>query len=255
MKRLIINADDFGLTGGVTRGIAESILNGLVCSTSAMVCMPGFAENMKPWLSRLQGRIGIHLQLTDGDACSDPASVPSLLENAAHFPRSWRSLGTPRPEEIRREWHAQMKRLVEAGIQPSHLDTHHHVHRFPAIFEVYCEIAQAYRLPARTLSPRMTESLRKKAIASSEFCETGWYGGELTKESLINRLTERFERHGDNCVVELMCHPGFADDELSTKSKYVLEREQELHVLCSNELAGMLNERGIQIVGMSGLLH
>ncbi len=254
VKRLIINADDFGLTYGVTTGIVESILNGLVCSTSAMVCRSKCVENIERFANQLEGRIGIHLQLTDGTPCMEKSLVPSILTESGDFPRSWRNLGQLNPDEVRLEWHAQIEKILNLNIQPTHIDTHHHVHRFPGAFEVYCEIAKAYQLPARTMTLQMTAKLRSQGIRCAEYCETGWCGGSMTAESLINRVEKAFARCGNQGTVELMCHPGFVDLELKEKSRYVAEREQELRTLCQSDLAARLRELGIRVVAMSELV-
>ncbi len=132
MRRIFLNADDFGLTNGVTRGIARAMLEGIVTTTSAMPCVPGSPERVSAALGPVNGRVGAHLQLTDGVPCCDPREIPSLVNGEGRFPRSWNDLAADRlnPDEIRKEWTAQIDRVLDWGIRPSHLDTHHHVHRF-----------------------------------------------------------------------------------------------------------------------------
>jgi chitin disaccharide deacetylase len=254
MKRLIINADDFGLTDGVTAGIVESIQHGLVCSTTAMVCHPRCLENIERWASQIEGQIGVHLQLTDGTPFTDAGRISSLVTENGEFPRSWRNLGRLNPDDVRREWHAQLEQFLSLDIQPTHIDTHHHVHRFPGAFEVYCEIAQAHQIPARSMTTQMTSKLIAEGVDCPDYCETGWCGGELTPESLLRRVERAFARCGNQGTVELMCHPGYVDAELEAKSTYVAEREQELRALCTPELVKRLEELGIEIVGMSTLV-
>lgn len=255
MKRLIINADDFGLTDGVCAGIVESILTGAVSSTSAMVCVPEAIENLRRWAPKLEGRMGAHLQLTGGVPCAEPSMLSSLVNAEGQFPRSWRGLGRLNRDEVRREWHAQMELLLSLGIKPTHIDTHHHVHRFPVAFDVYCEIAESYRIPARTLLPQMTAKLRARSLHCAEYCETTWYGGQLTLDSLIECIRRGFSVCGEQATMELMCHPGFSDAELEKKSNYTAEREEELRILCSDELMDMLLELQIEVVNMSALLY
>jgi len=253
LKRLIINADDFGLTDGVTAGIVESILNGAVSATSAMVCLPEAVENLGRWAPKLGGQVGLHLQLTDGIPCAQPSLIPSLLTADGRFPRSWRHLGMLNPDEVRREWRAQMERILSLGIRPTHIDTHHHVHRLPVAFDVYCEIAKTYGIPARTLTPQMTAKLRSQGVLCAEYCERGWYGGELTSGDFVRCVQKGFALCGGDGTIELMCHPGFSDAELESKSTYTAEREKELQTLCSPELAGRLRDLGIEVVSGVGL--
>jgi predicted glycoside hydrolase/deacetylase ChbG (UPF0249 family) len=253
MRRLVINADDFGLTKGVTAGIVEAMLHGVVSSTSAMMCKAGSLDNVREWAGRVAGRIGVHLQLTDGRPCSESAALPSLVTDSGEFPRSRRDLRPLNVEEIRREWQAQMQRAIESGMTPTHIDSHHHVHRYAAAFEIYCEIASEHGIPARAVSLQMAESLSAAGVKCAAYCETGWYDGELTVESLMNCLNNAFVRCDDDCTLELMCHPGFVDEDLPNSSNYVAKREEELSVLCHPDLAQRLREAGINLITMRDL--
>ncbi len=250
MKRLVINADDFGLTKGVTAGIVETMLRGAVTSTTAMACKAGSLDNVREWAGRVAGRIGVHLQLTDGQPCSESAAIPSLVTERGVFPRSRRDLRPLNTGEVRGEWQAQMQRIIESGITPTHIDTHHHVHKYPAAFAAYCEIAREHEIPARALSVEMAESLRAQGVRCADHCETGWYGGELTLESLVDYLDNAFARCADEKTLELMCHPGYVDEELPGSSNYVTEREKELRTLCHPDLAERLRESGIKLIAM-----
>jgi predicted glycoside hydrolase/deacetylase ChbG (UPF0249 family) len=253
LKQLIINADDFGLSAGVSRGILYAMRKGLVSSTSALVCEPAAVAWLVRHAKALAGRIGLHLQLTDGSPCAHSARLRSLVTEEGCFLRFPEGLGTLDLDEIRIEWRAQLDLFLRSGLTPSHIDTHHHVHGLPGVFEVYCEIAQRCRAPARTLNRRMTESLRSRGIACADYCETRWLGSDVTLESLVERLEVAFERCGGNGVVELMCHPGYTDRRLSTRSVYVSGRERELHILCSSRLGRRLNQLGIEIAGMAAV--
>jgi predicted glycoside hydrolase/deacetylase ChbG (UPF0249 family) len=255
LRRLIINADDFGLTAGVSEGIAEAMLRGVVSATTAMVCSPDAHAHVAPRAAELSGRVGLHLQLTDGVPCAEPELVPSLLQEGGRFPRSWRDLSRLNPDEVRREWRAQVERLAGWGVRPAHFDSHHHVHRFPVAFEVYCELARDYDVPARSLSPQMTARLRERGVRCADFCETGWYDGALTVAELVGLVEQALARGGGRGTVELMCHPGYADAELAARSKYVEQRERELRTLCSVELAAELRALQIEVVGTSALLE
>ncbi|HEX7999719.1 MAG TPA: ChbG/HpnK family deacetylase [Pyrinomonadaceae bacterium] len=254
MKRLVINADDFGLTKGVTAGIVETMLRGAVTSTTAMACKAGSLDNVREWAGQIKGRIGVHLQLTDGLPCSESTTIPSLVTESGLFPRSRRDLRALNTDEVRLEWRAQIERIIQAGITPTHIDSHHHVHRYPAAFAAYCEIAAEHAIPARAISAEMAQSLRARGVRCADYCETGWYGGELTPDSLIACLDKAFAAlNNDDVTLELMCHPGFVDGELPGSSNYVAEREQELRTLCRPELAARLRESGIKLIAMSDL--
>lgn len=253
LRQLVINADDFGLTEGVSRGILFAMREGLVSSTSALVCDPAAAARLKRHAKTLKGRVGLHLQLTDGRPCVRSATLSSLVTSEGCFPRFPTELGALDPDEIRTEWHTQLDRFLQCGLTPSHIDTHHHVHGLPRVFEVYCEIAQRCGVPARTLSRKMTKKLRSRGIACADHCETSWLGSKLTQKSLIELIDAVFQHCGANSVIELMCHPGYADRTLSTKSVYVVPRERELRILSSSRLRDRLQKLGIEIACMGAV--
>ena len=248
MKWLVINADDFGLTDGVTRGICESMLRGNVTTTSVMACVPGSLERAARHANELRGRIGVHLQLTDGIPCA--GDVPSLTSDDGCFPRIWWQLKNPVPHEIRREWQCQLDRVFSAGITPSHIDTHHDVHRIPAVFDVYRELAGACGLPARTLTRAHTIELRRNGVRCADHYETWWHAHDLTPEGMLRCLERAFDSGCES--VELMTHPGYCDEDLLRKSSYTNVREQELSTLCDSSVRELLEQAGIQLSSRRG---
>jgi predicted glycoside hydrolase/deacetylase ChbG (UPF0249 family) len=104
-RRLVIfNADDFGLTDSVCRGINEAVGGGVVRATTAMVCTSGSRENIARWASSLAGLIGVHLQLTEGRACLDPTHVPSIVDANGDFPNSPAGVLNVNPVHVRARW-------------------------------------------------------------------------------------------------------------------------------------------------------
>jgi len=247
MKQLIISADDFGLTEGVTKGIYESIVNGAVTRTSAMMCTNG-ADWIKKYANGLDGKIGLHLQLTDGIPLLTTEEVLSLVDENGKFPAKSKQLGALNPEEIEKEWEAQMGALLDLGIIPSHIDTHHNVHRFPKVFKVYCAIAEKYKLPARALSPNMAKKLDSMGLLGSDFCLEKWGGENVTNTSLVNHALSTFRLIENRGTIELMCHPGYVDKNLETRSHYLLAREHELAVFLDPHLKTLLAMHNIELV-------
>lgn len=255
MRRLVINADDFGMADGVTIGIMEAMQEGVVSSTTAMACVPGSLERITPWLPRVRGRIGVHLQVTDGVPCLPPDEVRSLVGPDGRFPRSSRLVGAIDARELVREWRAQVERLVGVGVAPTHLDTHHSVHRhLPACLRAYIEVARHYGLPVRTGDKVLTGYLRARSIVCTDFCEFGWkgHGGA---PALVGLLRSTFAGGGGARTVELMCHPGRVDADLARKSIYVEQREDELRALCSPQVKAALQDLEVEVVSPSSLLE
>ncbi len=254
MKRLIVNADDFGMTDGVSAGILEAMAHGVVSCTSAMVATPGAAERAaRRHTPALAGRVGLHLQLTSGRACAPPADVPSLVDVAGRFPRH-RVAGADRvPGEIAREWRAQAARLQGVGIAPAHLDSHHHIHHQPEAIAPFAELAASLGVPARSGPPAVRAALAVAGVPHADWLETSWFGGALTVERLLAVVNQAFATiHGEG-TVELMCHPGRSDRDLEAVSSYAKEREHELDVFCAPDLPGRLADMGITIVPAAAL--
>jgi predicted glycoside hydrolase/deacetylase ChbG (UPF0249 family) len=257
MKALLITADDFGLTAGATEGIVESICNGAVAATTAMLCVEGAAENIARLAPQIPGRIGLHLQLTDGVPLCDPATLRTLVGTASRFPRKPPPMPLYRKTEVEREWYAQLAALRALGIEPSHLDSHHHIHRAPVAFDVYCDLALALGVSARGAAaaffPGITDRLRKRGVACADAFIGHWAESEPTVDRLIALVAEASDEVGENGIVEMMCHPAYADDELRNVSSYVEEREQELRSLCAPELPERLRAIGFELVTLDDL--
>ena len=244
MPSVIVNADDFGLTDGVTQGIVRAVRAGAVTSTTAMACVPGAAARLRRWAPEIPGRVGAHLQLTTGSPLTDAAITPTLRGADAAFPASKKDLTAARTEEIVLEWDAQFRFLRNAGIEPSHIDTHHHVHKFPNVFAAFCAIARRFGVPARALDAAMRAKLRQEGIPCPDLIVLDYYGGDLSAHRLIALLEEASASNDPRSTIEIMCHPGVPCGELSSRSKYVADRERELETFCRPGLAADLIRRG-----------
>jgi predicted glycoside hydrolase/deacetylase ChbG (UPF0249 family) len=254
-RRLVIfNADDFGLTDSVCRGINEAVADGVVRATTAMVCTSGSRENIARWASPVAGLIGVHLQLTEGRACLDPTHIPSIVDANGDFPNSPAGVLNVNPSHVRAEWSAQIERLRAWGVEPSHMDSHHHIGLKPHIVDAYLSVASASGLPARTTSPEVSRRLRESGVRSVDLSMTSWYD-DSSATALLRRIEAAFNRMHGYGTLEVMCHPGFADAELAAKSKYVNQREAELRVLTSNKLLKGLDRLDVEVSSMSGMLQ
>ena len=209
MRRLIVNGDDFGLSQGVNRGIVEAYARGVLTSTSMMVDMPASAD-----AGRLAGEhpelgVGLHVVLAQG---ADPDSAAAEIER-------------------------QLARFADlTGRPPTHLDSHHHVHRDPDLLPAFLAATRRHGLPLR-------DHCGVRHIG-------GFYGrwdGETHLEqvgpSALERLVATEVADG---VSELCCHPGYVGDDL--RSSYTVEREAELATLCDPRVGAMLREHGIRLV-------
>src|SRR6266550_2689855 len=138
-KRLIINADDFGIAPGVNVGIIEAAEAGAVTSASMIVNLPGFADALDRAVSSPALSLGLHLNFTVGRPLSAVSSL-TQRESGEFYPLATlltrASLGLLDAADVTRECEAQIDRMAGAGFPPTHLDSHRHVHAHPAIFPI-----------------------------------------------------------------------------------------------------------------------
>ncbi len=247
---LIVNADDFNLTEGVTRGILEAHRRGIVTSTTVMVNLPGLERSRD--LAREVPRLGLglHLNLTFGPSVSPAGELSSLIDGAGLFLRDPDRLGkVGDPSEIRKELSAQATQFEAIfGHRPTHLDTHHHVHRHPRVFEVVLDLAAALGIPLRALTPEMAQQIRSRHLLTVDRT-VGDVGPEAywTSERLLAVLATLPEG-----LTELICHPGYADASLSISS-YCGQRELELRALCDPSVQSALVSAGVHCIGYCDL--
>ncbi|HTN29639.1 MAG TPA: ChbG/HpnK family deacetylase [Pseudomonas sp.] len=155
IRRVIINADDFGLSSDENRTIIVAFQQGLISSATLMANMPAFEEACS--LAReygLQGRIGLHFNLTYGKPLSTALrSQPRLCNAAGEFdlslPRHRLWLAQSTRQAIETELRAQWQRCLEHGIRPSHIDSHQHVHNILPVGEVVARFAAGQGVPVR----------------------------------------------------------------------------------------------------------
>ena len=229
MKRLIVNADDFGYSDEVNKGIIESHLNGIVTSTSIIVNMPGFKSAVKLAKANPSLDTGIHLNLTEGTPLSQ-----STLAVKGKFSGSYLNfiLNKYPDEEIEAELEAQILKLREAGIKISHIDGHQHIHLFPKVFKIIVNLAKKHkikfvRIPdekillnkillGSILDGQLIKnlvlsvlSLNKKKILKDNGLKTtdNFYGILNANQSTFTKLASVI-KNIENGTSELICHPG-----------------------------------------------
>ncbi|MHC1710735.1 MAG: carbohydrate deacetylase [Solidesulfovibrio sp.] len=248
MRRLFVNADDFGLTEGVSRGILEAMAAGVVGGTTAMVCPNGSMERLSRFGPAIAGRVGLHLQLTGGRPCLSPGEIPTLVTGDGLFPRKKIAVVDVNPEEVRREWRAQLARFRAAGFEPSHLDTHHHIHKRPEVFPVFVELAQELGVPARAVSDDMRQALLLAGVPHADVCVTRFFGEKLSSDAFLSLVDAAFAALGGRGTVEIMTHPGQSDALLSAISSYDAGRAEELRVFTEPGLPSALASRGVVVI-------
>jgi predicted glycoside hydrolase/deacetylase ChbG (UPF0249 family) len=224
VRYLIVNADDFGMSPGVNRGVIEAHENGIVTSASLMVRWPAAAEAAAYAREHPDFSLGLHLDLRElaykGGAWMPVYEVVPTDDATAVEEEAGRQL-------------AAFRRLV--GRDPTHLDSHQHVHRREPARSVIVEIARELAIPLRHHNPRIY-------YCGAFHGQTG-EGSPLPAAISVDRLIEILTALPPG-ITELACHPGL-DDKL--RSAYRRERAEEVRVLCDPRVRATIIAGGIEL--------
>jgi len=237
MKKLIVNADDYGYTPGVVDGILKAHHEGVVTSTTILINSPHLEAALAKLKSAPKLDLGLHLNITWGKPVSSPDKVRSLIGENGNFIRRTQFEDVDL-DEVGLEWRAQVAKARGQNIKLTHLDTHHHTHRHPALLDIIAEIAGEEKLAVRSQEPWIRDYLRANHIPTPDYFIEDFYGeGKTTLTHLEDLL--RFIPDG---FTEVCCHPAIVDEELRKTSSYNNPRNEELAVLTSPELKSWLAE-------------
>lgn len=271
-RYLIVNADDFGLTAGVSRAIIQAHREGILTSTTFMANFP-WAPELAPMLAEAPGLgVGVHLNITTGTPLLPAAEVLSLVNESGQFNRSMlHTLSRADIRHVRREWAAQIERAISLlGRRPTHLDTHRFLQGHPAYAEVMIDLARTYNIaavrclypgsdlplgqmfsrwnPARLVVNRALSRSADLVLNSGLRCPQRTVAGDFDRELLLRRL----DRLQDG-VTEMVSHPGVVDDHLRSLTSLLGQRETELAALTAPEVRAKVDERQIQLVSFEHL--
>ena len=268
--RLVVTADDFGLSPGVDHGILEAYRHGIIRSTALLVNFPDVTDSVSR-LRREPGlEVGIHLNLTAGPPVLPPKRVPSLVGTdgtfhnfATFFARV--ALSQIDWGEVTLEWRAQFERGIEQGCHFTFITSHQHVHMLSQGTQICAKLAREFGIGAVRLTNfrlgEMVRPLRPKALALTPFVptarailkRTGVCCNTSTLEippgnsdSALRRVCGTLARL-DGGVHELICHPAYEDSVLEARDTYVAGRRNELTVLVDTKLAEFLEAAGIEL--------
>ena len=268
--RIILNADDFGLTRGINRAIDELHAAGALTSATLMANGPAFDDAVDIAKANPGLGVGCHIVLTDGTPVSPPETIPSLVgADGKNFRTSlidfvrdlW--LGRIDPAEIEHEALAQVQKLQRAGIDVTHLDTHKHTHIFPPVAREmnrivrYTSVATmrnpfeprfARHASRATLGRRLQllalDRLQSRfiKIADREVFTDGTIGISATGNLNTNVLRNTLAALPDSGTFELLCHPGYKDSDLERVTTRLRQhRETEYNALLT-EIPKLLSQ-------------
>jgi chitin disaccharide deacetylase len=291
MKQLIVNADDFGLTEGVSKGIVDAFLKGIVSSTTLMANGAAFESAVSMSQCTPDLGIGVHLNLTTGKPVSSARSIPSLVGREGRFYLTasglLRSLASRQvnPREIEAELREQITKVLKAGIRPTHLDGHKHVHVMPGVAEIVIRLAQEFSIRSvrspQELRPKLASLLCGASSRTAVLKQylvgravTGFarsFTKQLTKAGLLYAehfyglsqtgflnvpgVLEILESLPEG-ISELMCHPGYLDADLANSGTRLLaQREVEIQALTAHAVKKAVANNGIQLVSYGQCVH
>jgi predicted glycoside hydrolase/deacetylase ChbG (UPF0249 family) len=266
---LIVNADDYGRSPGVSTGIRQAHQNGIVTATTVMINLPGATTDVQLAMRQTpELALGVHLNLTVGCPCAPGSDVPSLVDSNGIFPRKDDLHRFPErldPSEVEREWRAQIETFLATGARLDHIDSHHHIALLsPDIWNCCLSIALDYRCGVRTplpsdvnrqsltnLFPRRfvdftsktaTEQIAAAGVHHVDNFLGSFFSDQATREHLLSLLDGLPQG-----IHELMCHPGIADDILCASAGYTVERETELEILTDPSVTQFVQTAGIKL--------
>jgi len=288
MKRLIVNGDDFGFTRSTNAGILRAHREGILTSATVMANGAAFDEAVQIALANPDLGVGCHIAVVDGRPVSAPAEIPSLIGPDGCLPKSVIELTGKlgrliRVRDVEREIGAQVQRVIDAGINPTHLDTHKHSHLHPAILGALVRIAAEFgirriRRPFELIAPTLggpaarsnravhmkqwAASLVALSVAPFFNATVSRYGMKTPDRFYGIALTGLMDADTMTSVLgsirtgtaEIMCHPGIHDDELDqARTRLKESREVELEALTDPAVRRAVESMGIELIDYRGL--
>ena len=285
MRRLIVNADDFGLTSGVNRAIIEGNCSGIV--TSATLMANAKATESAIDLARAQPNLktGCHVVLIDGVPLT--ANLPSLTNDSPHFRSSLKSFAAAAvrkqiaADEIQQEAEAQIRSIQSRGIVLTHLDSHKHTHMFPHVLRPVLRAAKACGIRAirnpfeplrswpigmvlgtpglwlrsagvmtfQMFAAEFRRALKEEGMVSTDGTVGIAVTGLLDQQKLL-RILEALPEG----TWELVCHPGYSDSDLQAAgTRLTQSREIELAALTSADTKKALARCQIELISYADL--
>jgi predicted glycoside hydrolase/deacetylase ChbG (UPF0249 family) len=250
MRRLIVNADDLGFTRDVNDGIVEAHRNGILTSATLMANSGAFHHGVICAKENPRLGVGVHLVLVGERSLSNLGRA--LPEKPAGLVAAVLGGGL----DVARELDLQMRRVVGAGIDPTHLDTHKHTHLMPQVAEAVGKISEKYgvRWVRRPLAKPVfgawsTRILLRHGCRMADRFAGYELTGKLGEAELVRVIETLLEG-----TTEFMCHPGYCREELrEARTRLKESREVELRALTSLAVREAVVRRGVELIGYRGL--
>lgn len=241
--KLIINADDFGMSKAVTDGIIDGIKAGAISSTTIMANMPFVSYGLEIAKKNKIKCIGLHITITQGK----PLTIcPTLCDSQGNFANKKTQYENPNlcEQELYNEIIAQKKYVESFGIKITHLDRHHYPEVNPIFLRVFLKIAREFSLPIR----RIKGANDINDITMPDVWERAMYSLGSSNNITVQQLKKEIDKfRGTNKSVEIHCHPAYLD-EYTTDT---INRVKELETLIDCKKQGIFD--GIELISFAEL--
>jgi predicted glycoside hydrolase/deacetylase ChbG (UPF0249 family) len=247
LRRLIINADDFGFARDVNAGIIQAHRNGVLTATTLMANGEAFDDAVDLAKATPALDIGAHLVLVQGHSLLDGKPLPET-------PRLLLGVLARGGLDVYAELKAQIERIRATGLRLSHLDTHKHTHLVPAVFRAVVKLAGEFgipwvRLPLDT-SFRFAYGYYRRFTRGTNVRMTDHFLGFKLTGSFTEETFARALNKIEEGTTEFMCHPGYLGPELKqARTRLKESRVRELEALTSPRIRELIAARGIELSG------
>lgn len=268
-KKLLVTADDFGLTNGINNGIIDAFKKGIVTRASLMANGEAFEHAVSLAKRNLDLKVGVHLTLIEEIPLNLPHRIKSLMDSDRTMIKNYKEflarylLHKINFDEVYMELESQIKKVLNADIKINHMDSHQHLHMFPPIFKITLELAKKYQikkirlfkhdinsircLKELTLNLLAKLNTRNSVNGTFDSSDIFWglkVSGNLTEIALLSFLDKI--KYGST---ELMCHPGYSDNDFNSKyAHWGYNPEEDLKAVLSERVIEKIKNTNIQLI-------
>lgn len=268
MALVIVNADDYGLTEATSLAILRCHSEGIVTSTSLLTLAPAFDRSARLLTDHPDIGVGVHLAAVGEDPpLLTRSEIPTLVDTDGALPVSWRqflrraSVGRIDPDDVEREWSAQVDRALGTGTRLTHLDSHQHLHQWPLLWPAIRRLATRAGVSAiRTTSGagpgpvgllgHLTRLRARRARLLTTDTFAGFRESGALDEDALVRVLDRAPLDGS---LEIGCHPGALYDPDRSRYDWGFEWAAEATALRSEQVRRIIEDRGDQLATFADL--
>jgi hopanoid biosynthesis associated protein HpnK len=279
LRKLIINADDFGLCRGVNRAVIEAHTTGVLTSATIMANMPASDEAIELTKKTPTLGVGVHLNVSEGKPLSTDSAVQPLLDDSGKFKYSayklaFKTLANKKIlKAVEVELAAQISSIIDRGIKPTHLDSHKHFHCFPPVYRIVCSLANDFGIgairwpwepatvcfgdwPPVDFADKMRAFLARQMALSCQrqdrrFIKNDVFFGTAHTGRIDDAFWSEVSKTQFVGVAEAMTHPGYLEGLENTR--LLEQREVELKWLCDPSTKQTLAEAGLELINYGNI--